>query len=138
MTRGPPASRMLQRHGRQRAQRRRVGDPPFADRACMAAGVFALARSAALLQHDVQLRNRPQSDAGFVKGHPAETTEAFLDGYVSAFAFFGGVPLSILYDNTTIAVARICGDGKRERTAPLPSWSAITCSRTASGDGQGQ
>jgi hypothetical protein len=24
--------------------------------------------------------------------------------------------LSILYDNTTIAVARICGDGKRERT----------------------
>jgi len=46
-----------------------------------------------------------------------------------AFAFFGGVPLSILYDNTTIAVAKICGpsractnmpcqamDGKRERT----------------------
>jgi transposase len=31
---------------------------------------------------------------------------------VSAFAFFGGVPLSILYDNTTIAVAKICGDGR--------------------------
>ena len=58
----------------------------------------------------------PQSDACFVKAYPAETTEAFLDGHVSAFAFFGGVPLSILYDNTTIAVARICGDGKRERT----------------------
>jgi transposase len=29
--------------------------------------------------------------------------------------FFGGVPLSILYDNTKLAVA-ICGDGKRERT----------------------
>jgi transposase len=26
------------------------------------------------------------------------------------------VPLSILYDNTKIAVAKICGDGKRERT----------------------
>jgi hypothetical protein len=26
------------------------------------------------------------------------------------------VPLSILYDNTRIAVAKICGDGKRERT----------------------
>ena len=26
------------------------------------------------------------------------------------------MPLSILYDNTTIAVATICGDGKRERT----------------------
>jgi len=34
----------------------------------------------------------------------------------AAFAFFGGVPLSILYDNTTIAVAKICGDGKRDRT----------------------
>ena len=36
--------------------------------------------------------------------------------HVSAFAFFGGVPLSGLYDNTTIAVARILGDGKRQRT----------------------
>jgi transposase len=58
----------------------------------------------------------PQSDACFVKAYPRETTEAFLDGHVSAFGFFGGVPLSILYDNTKIAVAKICGDGKRERT----------------------
>ena len=58
----------------------------------------------------------PQSDACFVKAYPRETTEAFLDGHVSGLAFFGGVPLSILYDNTTIAVAKICGDGKRERT----------------------
>lgn len=58
----------------------------------------------------------PQSDACFVKAYPRETTEAFLDGHVSAFTFFGGVPLSILYDNTAIAVAKICGDGRRERT----------------------
>jgi transposase len=58
----------------------------------------------------------PQSDACFIKAYPAETTEAFLDGHVSALAFFGGVPLSILYDNTKIAVARILGDGKRQRT----------------------
>lgn len=58
----------------------------------------------------------PHSDACFVKAYPAETTEAFLDGHVSAFAFFGGVPLSILYDNLKIAVARILGDGKRTRT----------------------
>jgi transposase len=58
----------------------------------------------------------PYSDASFMKAFPAETTEAFLDGHVSAFAFFGGIPLSILYDNTKLAVARICGDGKRERT----------------------
>ena len=58
----------------------------------------------------------PQSDACFVKAYPRETTEAFLDGHVSGFAFFGGVPLSILYDNTKIAVAKICGEGQRERT----------------------
>ena len=58
----------------------------------------------------------PQSDACFVKAYPRETTEAFLDGHVSAFEFYGGVPLSILYDNLKIAVAKICGDGKRERT----------------------
>lgn len=51
-----------------------------------------------------------------MKAYPAETTEAFLDGHVSVFAFFGGIPLSILYDNTKLAVAKICGDGKRERT----------------------
>ena len=58
----------------------------------------------------------PHSDAIFVVGYPAETTEAFCDGHVRAFDFFGGVPQSILYDNTTIAVARILGDGKRQRT----------------------
>jgi transposase len=58
----------------------------------------------------------PHSDACFVIAYPAETTEAFCDGHVRAFAFFGGVPKSILYDNTKLAVARILGDGKRQRT----------------------
>ena len=58
----------------------------------------------------------PHSDAFFMKAYPAETTEAFCDGHVSAFAFFGGVPLSILYDNTALAVAKILGDGTRKRT----------------------
>ena len=58
----------------------------------------------------------PHSDACFVVAYPAETTEAFCDGHVQAFAFFGGVPQSILYDNTRIAVARILEDGKRVRT----------------------
>ncbi len=31
-------------------------------------------------------------------------------------AFFGKVLLSILYDNTKLAVARILGDGMRQRT----------------------
>jgi len=58
----------------------------------------------------------PHSDAVFVKAYPAETTEAFCDGHVSAFAFFGGAPQSIVYDNTKIAVARILGDRTRVRT----------------------
>ena len=58
----------------------------------------------------------PHSDGCFVKAYPAETTEAFLDGHVSAFGFLGGVPQSILYDNTRLAVARILGDGRRKRT----------------------
>ena len=58
----------------------------------------------------------PHSDLWFVKAYPKETTEAFLDGHVSAFAFLGGVPLAVLYDNTTLAVARILGDGTRQRT----------------------
>ena len=41
----------------------------------------------------------PHSDAFFIKAYPGETTEAFCDGHVSAFAFFGGVPLSALYDS---------------------------------------
>ena len=58
----------------------------------------------------------PHSDGCFVKAYQAETTEALLDGHVSAFAFLGGVPQSILYDNAKLAVARILGDGRRQRT----------------------
>ena len=58
----------------------------------------------------------PHSDDCFVAAFPAETTEAFLDGHVRAFAYFGGVPTRILYDNTKIAVAKILGGEERQRT----------------------
>jgi transposase len=58
----------------------------------------------------------PQSDDCFVMAFPAETTEAFLEGHIHAFAYFGGVPQAILYDNTKLAVAQIVGDGTRKRT----------------------
>jgi transposase len=58
----------------------------------------------------------PHSDACFVRAYPAERTEAFLDGHNAAFAFLGGVPRSILYDNTRLAVAQILGHGERQRT----------------------
>ena len=58
----------------------------------------------------------PHSDKCFVKAYPAATTEAWLDGHNAAFAFFGGVPLSILYDNDKSLVSRILPDGTRQRT----------------------
>jgi len=58
----------------------------------------------------------PHSDDCFVAAFPAETTEAFLEGHVRAFAYFCSVPTRILYDNTKIAVARILGGEERQRT----------------------
>ena len=58
----------------------------------------------------------PHSDDCFVVAFPAETTEAFLEGHVRAFAYFGGAPTRILYDNTKIAVAKILGGEQRQRT----------------------
>jgi len=47
---------------------------------------------------------------------PAENTEAFCEGHAQACAYFGGVPRTMLYDNTGIAVAEITGDGERKPT----------------------
>jgi transposase len=49
----------------------------------------------------------PVSDALFCCLFPRECTETFLEGHARAFAFFGGVPRRISYDNTRIAVAQI-------------------------------
>jgi transposase len=58
----------------------------------------------------------PQSDDSFVVAFPAENTVSFLEGHLRAFAHFGGVPRTILYDNTRIVVAQIAGDGERTPT----------------------
>ena len=58
----------------------------------------------------------PQSDDCFVVAFPAENTEAFLEGHNQAFAYFGGVPRTMLYDNTRIVVKQIAGDGERKPT----------------------
>ncbi len=58
----------------------------------------------------------PYSDDCFVIAFPGETTEAFLEGHVQAFHHWGGVPHTILYDNTKLAVAKILGHGERKRT----------------------
>lgn len=57
----------------------------------------------------------PHSDACFVRAYPAATAEAWVDGHIHAFAFFGKVPASVLYDNDRCLVAKILPDGTRKR-----------------------
>ena len=57
----------------------------------------------------------PHSDAGYIRAYPAAIAEAWVDGHVHAFAFFGRVPQSVLYDNDRCLVARILPDGTRQR-----------------------
>ena len=65
--------------------------------------------------HDLVV-DLPHRDDGFVQAFPAETTEAFCDGHTAAFGYVGGVPRRIVYDHTKLAVARMLGDGTRQRT----------------------
>jgi transposase len=58
----------------------------------------------------------PYSDALFCQVFPRECTEVFLEGHKRGFAFFGGVPRRISYDNTKVAVAKITGSREREVT----------------------
>jgi transposase len=51
----------------------------------------------------------PYCDAVFCCAFPRECAEAFQEGHVKAFEFFGGVPRRISYDNTRIAVAKLTG-----------------------------
>ena len=79
----------------------------------------------------------PHSDDAFVQAFPAETTEAFCEGHNAAFRYFGGVPRGIVYDNTTLAVAKMLGDGTRQRTQSFSERHCTTCSTIAS-DGRGR
>jgi len=58
----------------------------------------------------------PHSDACYIRAYPAATSEAWMDGHVHAFGFFGAVPLSVVYDNDSCLVAKIEADGRRRRT----------------------
>ena len=57
----------------------------------------------------------PHSDACYVRAYPAAVAEAWVDGHVHAFAFFGAVPRSIVYDNDRCLVTKILPDGTRQR-----------------------
>ena len=51
----------------------------------------------------------PQSGVWFMRLFPAENAESFCEGNAAAFAFFGGVPTRIVYDNAGYAVKRGSG-----------------------------
>jgi transposase len=53
------------------------------------------------------------STAPFVRAYPTEKLEAFLDGHVRAFQFFGGVFSELWYDNPKTAVTKILGGPER-------------------------
>lgn len=59
----------------------------------------------------------PLSDGCYVRAYPAAVAEAWVDGHIHAFAFFGAVPQSIVYDNDRCLVAKILPDGTRKRAA---------------------
>ena len=56
----------------------------------------------------------PHSDALFVRAFERECTETFWEGHVRGFAFFGGVPRRITYDNPVMR-----GQDRRPATAQL-------------------
>jgi transposase len=60
----------------------------------------------------------PHSDASFVRACPAATAEAWVDGHVHAFAFFGRVPQSVLYVRPGRAQAAAPGYRPLSRAAP--------------------
>jgi transposase len=65
------------------------------------------------------------SKASFVWPYERATLEAFLDGHVRAFDFFGGVPRRLAYDNLKSAVTRVGRGRERElnaRFVQLRSW----------------
>jgi transposase len=56
------------------------------------------------------------SRKAMVRAYPCQKQEAFFEGQVAAFQYFGGVPHRLSYDNLTSAVQRVLqGRGRREQ-----------------------
>jgi transposase len=65
------------------------------------------------------------SKASFVWPYERANLESFLDGHVRAFAYFGGVPKRLAYDNLKAAVIQVLRGRKRKlnrRLRELRSW----------------
>ncbi|MEC0232618.1 IS21 family transposase [Paenibacillus alba] len=60
----------------------------------------------------------------FVVAFPTERLEAFLEGHVRGFAYFGGIPKEGLYDNATTQVIKVLAGPDREEHAWFSSLRA--------------
>ncbi len=60
----------------------------------------------------------------FVMAFPTNGTEAFIEGHLQAFSFFGGVPGEILYDNASPLVKKVLDGPSRELTDTFRSFRA--------------
>jgi transposase len=68
------------------------------------------------------------SKARFVMAFPFQKQEAFFEGHIQAFHFFGGVPRRITYDNLKTAVYRILkGKNRQEQQAYKEFRSYYLC-----------
>lgn len=78
----------------------------------------------------------------FVMSFPTNGSEAFIQGHIQAFSFFGGVPSEVLYDNASPLVKKILEGPHRELTDTFSSFrthyqfDAIFC-RPAKGNEKG-
>ena len=62
------------------------------------------------------------SKARFAMAFPFQKQEAFFEGHIQAFHFFGGVPRRITYDNLKTAVFRILEGHNRQEQASFKSF----------------
>ena len=63
----------------------------------------------------------PHSDACFVKAYPAETTEAFCDGHVSAGSSLGRGGYSVPFATTSGSSGVHVGKGLGKEPPPIPA-----------------
>ena len=76
----------------------------------------------------------PHSDGCFVKAYLGETTEAFLDGHVSASPFWAGLPRASCTTITSWPSPGYWAAVAASARGRSPSCSPTTCSRAGSDD----
>jgi hypothetical protein len=78
---------------------------------------FALAKINGVLKKIVFfVMSLPHSDAVYVQAFERICTEVMWEGHIRCFAFFGGVPSRITYDNDSTLVGGILGPRERKLT----------------------